>query len=60
MSLWETKNKAAYSPQFGGATLQTKERRVFSMITYSELFEFCTFIVTLVGLCYEIFKDKRR
>ena len=30
------------------------------MITYSDIIQFCIFIVALVGLCYEIFKDKRR
>ncbi len=30
------------------------------MITYSDMIQFCIFIVALVGLCYEIFKDKRR
>ena len=29
------------------------------MITYSDLIQFCIFIVALVGLCYEIFKGKR-
>ena len=29
------------------------------MITYEELFQFCTFIVALIGLCYQIFKDKK-
>ena len=29
-------------------------------ITYSDLFQFCLFIVALVGLCYEIFKDRRK
>ena len=28
------------------------------MITYSDLIQFCIFIVALVGLCYEIFKGK--
>ena len=28
------------------------------MITYSDLIKFCIFIVTLVGLCYQIFKGK--
>ena len=27
------------------------------MVTYSELIEFSMFIVTLIGLCYAIFKD---
>lgn len=30
------------------------------MITYSELFQFCILIVSLVSLCYEIFRDKRK
>ncbi|WP_243239144.1 putative holin-like toxin [Blautia massiliensis (ex Durand et al. 2017)] len=29
------------------------------MVTYSELFQFCTFIVALVGLCYTIFKKRK-
>jgi hypothetical protein len=29
------------------------------MITYADLFQFCIFIVALVGLCYTIFKGKR-
>ena len=29
-------------------------------VTYQDLLLFCTFIVALVGLCYEIFKDKRK
>ncbi len=29
-------------------------------VTYAELFQFCTFIVALVGVCYTIFKDKRK
>ena len=27
------------------------------MVTYSDMIQFCIFIVALVGLCYEIFKD---
>ena len=30
------------------------------MVTYSDLFQFSIFIVALVGLCYEIFKGKRK
>lgn len=30
------------------------------MITYSESFQFGIFIVTLVSLIYQIFKDKRK
>nr|WP_242963765.1 putative holin-like toxin [Eubacterium sp. An11] len=28
------------------------------MVTYSDLIQFCILIVTLIGLCYKIFKDK--
>ena len=31
-----------------------------AMVTYSDMIQFCIFIVALVGLCYEIFKDKRK
>lgn len=52
--------KAAYPP-FGGATLQTKERRAMPMyVTYADLFQFCMFIVALIGLCYQIFKDNKK
>ncbi len=30
------------------------------MITYAELFQFCIFIVALIGLCYKVFKDKKK
>lgn len=44
---------------YGGATLQTKERRAMPMITYSDLIQTGIFIVALVGLCYEIFKNRK-
>jgi hypothetical protein len=51
---WENQSRAAY-PLFGGATLQTKERRVmFMYVTYADLFQFCIVICTL----YVIFKGK--
>ena len=44
-----------------GLTLQTKEeRRAMPMyVTYSDLFQIGIFIVSLIGLMYEIFKDKK-
>ncbi len=30
------------------------------MITYSELIQFCIFIVALVSLCHKIFKDENK
>lgn len=29
------------------------------MVTYQDLIDFAILIVTLVGLCYEIFKNKK-
>lgn len=28
-------------------------------VTYTDLIQFCIFVITLVGLCYEIFKGKK-
>ena len=30
------------------------------MVTYADLIQFCILLVALVGLCYMIFKDKRK
>lgn len=30
------------------------------MVTYSDMIQFCIFIVALVSLVYEIFRDKRK
>ena len=29
-------------------------------VTYADLIQFCIFIVALVGVCYTIFKDKKK
>lgn len=29
------------------------------MITYTDIFQFGLFILTLVGICHDIFKDKK-
>lgn len=29
------------------------------MVTYADLFQFCIFVVALVGLCYTVFKGKK-
>ncbi len=29
------------------------------MVTYSDLFQFCLFIVALISLLYQIFKDRK-
>ena len=45
---------------YGGANPPIEERRVLRMVTYSDLIQFGIFIVTLIGLCYQIFKGKRK
>lgn len=53
--------KAAYPLFSEGLTLQTKERRALPMyVTYSDLIQIGIFICALVGLCYTIFKGKRK
>ena len=44
----------------GGANPPDERKEGDKMITYSDLIQFCIFIVALVGLCYEIFKGKRK
>lgn len=29
------------------------------MVTYSDVIQFCILLVTLVGLCYTIFKERK-
>ena len=54
-------SRAAYPLLSEGLTLQTKERRALPMcVTYSDLIQIGIFIVALVGLCYQIFKGKRK
>ena len=50
--------KAAYPLRRGNPPDERKEGD--TMVTYSDLIQFSIFIVALVGLCYEIFKDKRK
>ena len=49
-----------YSVQVCGYKSFVRFRGDDSMVTYSDLIQFCIFIVALVGLCYKIFKDKRK
>ena len=44
----------------GGANPPDERKEGDAMVTYSDMIQFCIFIVALVGLCYEIFKGKRR
>lgn len=55
------KAKGGCPPITGGTkTLRTKERRVIAMITYQDFFLFCTFVVALISLLYQILRDKRK
>ena len=57
----ETKAMAAYPLSSEGLTLQTKERRALPMyVTYAELIQIGIFMVALIGLCYQVFKGKRK
>ena len=38
---------------------QMRKEGEYMNIAYGDLFQFCLFIVALVGLCYTIFKDKK-
>lgn len=60
---WETREPKAALPLlfFGGYKSPPDERKEGdTMITYQDLFLFCTFIVALISLLYQIFKDKRK
>ena len=43
-----------------GSSLPDERKEGCPMVTYADLFQFCIFIVALVGLVYQIFKDKRK
>ena len=62
MNLWESrihKRRPALHKR-RGFPLRTKERRAMPMyVTYSDLIQIGIFIVSLIGLMYEIFKDKK-
>lgn len=41
-------------------TLQTEGKEGMAMITYQDFFLFCTFVVALISLIYQIFKDRKK
>lgn len=60
---WETREPKAAPPSFllGGYERPSNERKEGdTMITYQDFFLFCTFIVALISLLYQIFKDKKK
>ena len=67
LSVWETtEQRRLPSDYIGGANppdimpfgYERKEGDPMN-VTYPDLFQFCIFIVTLVGLCYTIFEGKK-
>ena len=62
LPLWETIEPQAALPLlfFGGYNSPPDERKEGdTMITYQDFFLFCTFIVSLINLLYQIFKGKK-
>ena len=62
LSIWETREpKAAYPPvrfRRGNPPDERKEGMLMN-VTYGDLFQFCIFVVSLVGLCYTVFKGRK-
>ena len=58
----DRETKARRLPFFyGGIKHPPSERKAGdAMVTSSDMIQFCIFIVALVGLCYEMFKGKRK
>lgn len=54
-------SEAVYPLYFFGGICPPDERKEGMPMdfTYTDLIQFCIFIVALVGLCYEIFKGKK-
>ena len=57
---WETREPGGLPSFIGGANPPDGRKEGMPMVTYADLIQFCIFIVALVGLCYKIFKDKRK
>ena len=61
IAMWETTEPGGLPSYIGGANPPDERKEGLPMyVTYIDLIQFCIFIVALVSLCYEIFKDKRK
>ncbi len=60
ISAWETREPGGLPSYIGWANPPDERKEGLPMVTYSDLIQFCIFIVSLVGLCHKIFKDKRK
>ena len=56
----KTREPGGLPSDVGGANPPDERKEGLPMVTYSDLIQFCIFIVALVSLCYMIFKDKRK
>ena len=60
----KTMKPGGFTPpvQFGGNERPPDERKegLPMYVTYADLFQFCIFICALVGLCYTIFRGKKK
>ena len=62
IAAWETKEPGGF-PSYSGGADPPDERKggVLPMyVTYADLIQIGIFIVTLIGLCYTIFKGKKK
>lgn len=58
---WETVEPKAATLHYGGANPPDPTgKEGITMITYQDFFLFCTFVVALISLIYQILKDKRK
>nr|DAL07412.1 MAG TPA: Putative Holin-like Toxin (Hol-Tox) [Bacteriophage sp.] len=51
--------KAAYPSFYRRGDPPDDRKEGETMVTYSDLIQFCIFVITLVGLCYTIFRDRK-
>ena len=61
LSAWENHRAKAATLHHGGANPpDQKGNKGRAMITYQDFFLFCTFVVALISLIYQILKDERK
>lgn len=57
--IWETREPRRLALHIRRGYPPDGRKEGLPVITYEEFFLFCTFIMALVGLCYQIFKDRK-
>lgn len=58
VNMWET--KARRLALFSEGIPSGRKKGGMPVVTYADLIQFCILMVALVGLCYQIFRDKRK